>query len=442
MDLESRFSKKGRRDRMPEEDYQRFRYFAEVKRDEIAYHLQEPAIVLRQRYLILVENKLCAALLLDVLKASADWQTQEFVTSTLQRLQEALFGVFELSEIGSALRLLLEREYIFLAPEPDVTKFHAYEQDKDMQLIPLNGGRYFAYKKQVIDERETDPYTFLVDRSRILLLSKAYETLHFPGRREIALKRLRERYKTEEARVARHNAIAASELLPATLNLIEWISTLNYFQWRCAYCRGPYHLIEHYIPIVHGGEPTWSGGTTWSNCVPACRSCNGKKGTQHPSLVRTMPALGRVERYLAAIRTIETMLQRQSEEQAKNAERETLASLDPVDRQIITSYRRNLASSRSLLTLEGRRRTGAIAAITFLLLAIAWFFAPQTHVWDWRLILMWMGGFVACLCGIGQALLTYHPKNRRAIEEMTAFCTAEDEERIGRLVYMAKAKQE
>jgi 5-methylcytosine-specific restriction endonuclease McrA len=271
----------------------------------------------------------------------------------------------------------LEREYIFLAPEPDLTKFHAYEQDKDIQLIPLNHSRYFAYKKQVIDERETDPYTFLVDRSRILLLSKAYETLHFPGCREIALKRLRERYKTEEARVARHNAIAASESLPAILNLIEWISTLNYFQWRCAYCGGPYQLIEHYIPIVHGGEPIWSGGTTWSNCVPACRSCNGKKGTQHPSLVRTMPALGRVERYLAAIRTIETMLQQQSEEQAKNAERETLASLDPVDRQIITSYRRNLASSRSLQTLQGRRRTGAIAAITFLLLAIALFF--RTH---------------------------------------------------------------
>ncbi len=67
-------------------------------------------------------------LLLDVFKASADWQTQEFVTSTLQRLQEALFGVFELSEICAALRLLLEREYIFLAPSPDLTKFHAYER--------------------------------------------------------------------------------------------------------------------------------------------------------------------------------------------------------------------------------------------------------------------------------------------------------------------------
>ncbi len=288
----------------------------------------------------------------------------------------------------------------------------------------------------MIHEQTTDSLTFLVDRSRMLLLSKASETLHFPGCREIALKRLRERYKTEEARVARHTAIAAAELLPATLNLIAWICTLTYFQWRCAYCGGPYHLIEHYIPIVHGG------GTTWSNCVPACRSCNGRKGTQHPSLVRTMPALGRIERYLTAIRTIETMLQRQSEERAKNTERETLASLDLVDRQIITSYRRNLASSRSLLTLEGRRRTGAIAAITFLLLAIAWFFAPQTHVWDWRLILMWMGGFVACLCGIGQALLTYFPKNRRAIEHRAAFHMREDEERIGRLVRLTKAKQE
>jgi 5-methylcytosine-specific restriction endonuclease McrA len=427
---------------MLEEEEQRLHSFIERKRDAIAYYIQEPAIVLRQRYLILAENNHCAALLLDVFKASTDWEQHDFVTFTLQGLQEALFGVFELSEICSALRLLLEREYLFLGPEPNLSKFHAYENDPNIHVIALNFCQYFAYKKQVLDERTTDPLTFLVDRPRILLLSEAASALLFPGLREIKLKRLKERYKTEEARVARHNAIAAAELLPASLNLIEWIATLTYFRWQCAYCGGPYHLIEHYIPIVHGGEPTWSGGTTWSNCVPACRSCNGKKGTQHPSLVRTMPALGRVERYLTAIRTIETMLQRLSQEQANNTQRALLATLDPIDRQIITSYGRNLASSRSLLDLQGRRRIGAIAAITFLLLAIAWFFAPALHTWDWRLLLIWMGGVVVCICGIGQALLTYFPKHRRAIETIAAFRLRVDEERIHRFVRLARAKQE
>jgi len=60
--------------------------------------------------------------------------------------------------------------------------------------------------------------------------------------------------------------------VPATLTLGEWVETLKRFDHHCAYCEGPFEVLEHIIPISQGG------GTTAENCVPACRACNSKKG--------------------------------------------------------------------------------------------------------------------------------------------------------------------
>lgn len=54
------------------------------------------------------------------------------------------------------------------------------------------------------------------------------------------------------------------------LTMEQWLETLDYFDYRCAYCGGNYEVIEHYLP-VH------KAGTTVSNCVPACFSCNVMK---------------------------------------------------------------------------------------------------------------------------------------------------------------------
>ena len=52
------------------------------------------------------------------------------------------------------------------------------------------------------------------------------------------------------------------------LTMEQWLETLAYFNYRCAYCGGPFQVIEHYLR---------SEGTTVSNCVPACFSCNVMK---------------------------------------------------------------------------------------------------------------------------------------------------------------------
>lgn len=41
---------------------------------------------------------------------------------------------------------------------------------------------------------------------------------------------------------------------------------------RCLYCGVPSQSIDHVTPLSRGGQ------STTENCVPACLSCNGKKG--------------------------------------------------------------------------------------------------------------------------------------------------------------------
>jgi 5-methylcytosine-specific restriction endonuclease McrA len=58
----------------------------------------------------------------------------------------------------------------------------------------------------------------------------------------------------------------------------QWLETLGYFNYKCAYCgKRDYEFIEHYLP-VH------VAGTTVSNCVPACANCNALKDAQNHKL--------------------------------------------------------------------------------------------------------------------------------------------------------------
>lgn len=65
--------------------------------------------------------------------------------------------------------------------------------------------------------------------------------------------------------------------LPGNLTIDQWRQTVADFGGMCAYCQTrPYIDLEHFIPVELGG------GTTVGNCVPACKSCNGRKRRKHP----------------------------------------------------------------------------------------------------------------------------------------------------------------
>ena len=93
----------------------------------------------------------------------------------------------------------------------------------------------------------------------------------------------------------------------ATLTLDQWLFTLDYFEWKCAYCRvREYAMIEHFIPVEFGG------GTTADNCVPACYGCNCRKSGYHPfdlpqSIVIMRDDINRVCKYLRILREQEAI---------------------------------------------------------------------------------------------------------------------------------------
>lgn len=56
----------------------------------------------------------------------------------------------------------------------------------------------------------------------------------------------------------------------------SWQTIIDYFDARCAYCDAPLEEItqDHILPISKGGVHGYD------NVVPACRSCNARKGNR------------------------------------------------------------------------------------------------------------------------------------------------------------------
>lgn len=82
---------------------------------------------------------------------------------------------------------------------------------------------------------------------------------------------------TIEQRIRGQNQRAKQAGTRHDLTLEQWQETLDYFDHKCAYCgEREYEVIEHYLSVR-------IAGTTVSNCVPACLSCNALKDAQnHP----------------------------------------------------------------------------------------------------------------------------------------------------------------
>jgi 5-methylcytosine-specific restriction endonuclease McrA len=100
---------------------------------------------------------------------------------------------------------------------------------------------------------------------------------------------------TEARRVERHLKRAADLGLPVGLTFRQWIGTLSFFKWQCAYCPKDFACMDHYRPISK------HGGTTANNCIPACIDCNNQKGDLHPEDLDTLfstEVIDRIESYL------------------------------------------------------------------------------------------------------------------------------------------------
>jgi hypothetical protein len=85
-----------------------------------------------------------------------------------------------------------------------------------------------------------------------------------------------------------HSAIKQAERnnLSADLTLLQYLGTISDFRGMCAFCQlMPHSTIEMMNPYQ---------GLTWSNIVPACRSCSHIKRTGFGAIQQ------RIEKYLLA----------------------------------------------------------------------------------------------------------------------------------------------
>jgi 5-methylcytosine-specific restriction endonuclease McrA len=77
--------------------------------------------------------------------------------------------------------------------------------------------------------------------------------------------------KKEQQRIKNARKAARKRGLPDGLTLPQWMVTLRFFRYKCAYCGDDFQNIDHINPI-------WAGGaTTWGNCIPSCYHCNQLK---------------------------------------------------------------------------------------------------------------------------------------------------------------------
>jgi 5-methylcytosine-specific restriction endonuclease McrA len=106
--------------------------------------------------------------------------------------------------------------------------------------------------------------------------------------------RCRQVLYAESYRIARHKEQSYCKSRPWNLHLGEWAETLRHYNWRCAYCTGPFESIDHFTPVGRGGA-TWVG-----NVVPACMVCQVTKGGQLPLEGEAIPreVMERIAHYL------------------------------------------------------------------------------------------------------------------------------------------------
>jgi len=277
----------------------------------------EPIVVIRYRHLTICDNNHCASALLDEFYARAE-EAAEFndmryrdedqvdpcVYSTFSKLTKGLFGLFDIETVRAGLMLLIRKKYI------KAWQIGEIGTEDEVQL------KILCDQKAV--RQACEPYYTAIqaERNKELAEIRAREAERIaklppppppPTSEEIAQKQYEEMLTRENKRVEQHVKRAIKAKLHATLTLEQWLETLEYFQWKCAYCQEEeYTLLEHFIPINH------EGGTTQSNCVPACHGCNAVKKGWHPHRIpnsqnaaRVRQSIERVQQYLTTFSNVE-----------------------------------------------------------------------------------------------------------------------------------------
>jgi 5-methylcytosine-specific restriction endonuclease McrA len=258
---------------------------------------QIPVAKIEARYLSICDKNICTSVLLDKFYDFSWWANERTkcdfdgnyhdpaIYNTVEGIAEWFLGLFEFDEIERSIAYLQDRDYIKVTYQQEavlkiacnLSQVQEDVEECEFKSIRIHTMEYCLEqsRRQEEEQRNYHPVT-VAEIEKIETTSK------------------------EEQKVRYHNKRAAKANLPATLTLEEWIATLDYFEWKCAYCKGKYSLLEHFIPLNHGV------GTTKENCVPACGSCNTIKQAWNPlsewgpDMKKIREGINRVQTYLAS----------------------------------------------------------------------------------------------------------------------------------------------
>lgn len=266
-------------------------------------------VVLRQCLVRICDGNHCAALILNDLY-DQESQYQGFLRMghreesngpslfNVGEMTEDMSGLFTREQVVAAFFFLQEKGYVQIFPHYDLLYYYVNlpavnealrllrEQDEQARSDPPDDDPFAYEREQRIQQAALEAKQERETFEALPREERPFFRVPRPEREQ------RERVKIQAAlRKDRSNG------LPATLTFDQWIQTLDDFQWHCAYCyTGRYEVLEHFIPRRH------RGGTTVSNCLPACESCNTRKYNHHPSTLLNHkelgPAIERLQAYL------------------------------------------------------------------------------------------------------------------------------------------------
>jgi len=126
-------------------------------------------------------------------------------------------------------------------------------------------------------------YKEYINRKKKRKIEKIKRLEKYKARKEKESEYDRNYRNTEEGKISiRRSKIKRYEKLRKTVNTLtdkEWMNILKGYKFRCAYCNKEFNKLnrptkDHIIPISKGGD------NAKENIVPACRSCNSKKGVK------------------------------------------------------------------------------------------------------------------------------------------------------------------
>jgi len=167
-----------------------------------------------------------------------------------------------------------------------------YEKEKEKILIRNNLKKIIekikGYSVEKLDRNlDTEEYKKIykeyINRKKKRAIERRKKLEEYRAKKEKESENNRKYRNSEEGKASiQRSRIKRYEKLKKAINTLtdkEWMNILKEYKFRCAYCNKRFNkhsrpTKDHIIPISKGGN------NTRENVIPACVSCNSKKGAK------------------------------------------------------------------------------------------------------------------------------------------------------------------